>query len=280
MRPYARHHAEPLHEELLRDMLDESTLRRRVVHLCECASKGMRNLYEVDTLLRLRASEEEPELRAALPRAGAHRAGASSAAHGGGLASATRPSAPLPPPPAPPWAVEVELAREAGAVLEARAARQLLSRAEAEEGSWQAQLPAEKLVAAKRALVTLALQGGGAPLCKQEAVRALHPLLDPVSAAKLWRECAQLGLWSATPPPSPPKPHSVAAASVAAAASAAGGGGGVKGAEVKGGEVKDAPFWAPWARPAARRRVRTPHAAFAHAEDEDEEPPAAAAARK
>ena len=145
----------------------------------------------------------------------------------------------------------------------------------------QAQLPAEKLVAAKRALVTLALQGGGAPLCKHEAVRALHPLLDPVSAAKLWRECAQLGLWSAAPPPSPPKPHSVAAASVAAAASAAAGGGGVKGAEVKGGEVKDAPFWAPWARPAARRRVRTPHAAFAHAADEDEEPPpAAAAARK
>ena len=58
-------------------------------------------------------------------------------------------------------------------------------------------------------------------------------------------------------------------------------GGGVKGAEVKGGEVKDAPFWAPWARPAARRRVRTPHAAFANAADEDEEPPpAAAAARK
>ena len=91
-------------------MLEESTLRRRAVHLCECAAKGMRNLYEVDTLLRLKASEEEPELRAALPRAGSHRAGAAAAAHAGGLASATRPVAPPPPPLAPPWAVEVELA--------------------------------------------------------------------------------------------------------------------------------------------------------------------------
>ena len=38
-------------------------------------------------------------------------------------------------------------------------------------------------MAAKRVLLTLALQRGGAPLSKQEAVRALQPLLDPVSAA-------------------------------------------------------------------------------------------------
>ena len=107
-----------------------------------------------------------------------------------------------------------------------------------------------------RALVTLALQGGGAPLCKQEAVRALQPLLDPVSAAKLWRECAQLGLWAAAPPPSPPKPHSVKAPSSARGAVG--------------------PFWAPWARPAARQRVRTPHAAFANdADDAGDDAPAA-----
>ena len=82
-------------------------------------------------------------------------------------------------------------------------------------------------------LVTLALQGGGAPLRKQEAVRALQSLLDPVSAAKLWRECAQLGLWAAAPAPPPPR------------------------------------FWAPWARPAVQRRVRTPHAVFANDDDDD-----------
>ena len=71
-----------------------------------------------------------------LPRANSHRAGggATSSAHGGGLAGAAagRPIAPPAPPLAPPWAVEVELAREAGAVAEGRAARQLLSREEAE----------------------------------------------------------------------------------------------------------------------------------------------------
>jgi hypothetical protein len=37
------------------------------------------------------------------------------------------------------------------------------------------------------------------------------------------------------------------------------------------------PFWAPWARPAARQRVRTPHAAFANGGgDDDDDVPAAA----
>ena len=89
MRPYARHHAEAPHEQLLRDMLEESALRRRAVHLSECASKGMRNLYEAERLLR------KP------PR------GLNALAHPHALPSAHRAwhwssSLPPPPPPRPP----------------------------------------------------------------------------------------------------------------------------------------------------------------------------------
>ena len=65
----------------------------------------------------------------------------------------------------------------------------------------------------------------------------LRPSLDPVRAARLWRECGRVGLWAAAPEPAPPR------------------------------------FWAPWAQPtglASRRAaaVRNPHGEFSFGEGE------------
>ncbi len=85
-------------------------------------------------------------------------------------------------------------------------------------------------------------------------MRALHGLVDAVNAARLWRECAQLGLWAApAPAPAPaaatPPPQPAAAE-----------------------PPKTVLQWAPWAQPEAKRRAavrgRKPVAAFVQDDEE------------
>ena len=67
MRPYAQHTTVDEHENLMKAMLKEQTLQRRVAHLRGCALTGIRSLPEANSLWRLALAEDEPVLKRDAP---------------------------------------------------------------------------------------------------------------------------------------------------------------------------------------------------------------------